>query len=62
MLDEKDPESDRRIADKVISNHRFNVKGGGGPAFSFSYDDTVIENDHQADANKENKGTSMFEK
>ena len=23
MLDEKDPESDRRIAEKVITNHRY---------------------------------------
>jgi len=30
--------------------------------FSFSYDDTVIEKDHQAEANKEAKGTSIFEK
>jgi DNA replication licensing factor MCM3 len=62
MLDEKDPTSDRRIADKVISNHRYNVPGGGAPAYSFSYDDTVIEKDHQAEANKEAKGTSIFEK
>lgn len=43
MLDEKDPEMDRRIADKVITNHRFMMPGGGAPAFSFTYDDTVIE-------------------
>jgi len=43
MLDEKDPEHDRRIAEKVIGNHRFMMPGGGAPAFSFSYDDTVIE-------------------
>jgi len=43
MLDEKDPESDRRIAEKVIGNHRFLQPGSGAPAFNFSYDDTVIE-------------------
>lgn len=34
MLDEKDPESDRRIAEKVISNHRF-LSAGTSAGFNF---------------------------
>jgi len=49
MLDEKESEQDRRIAEKVIGNHRFMLPGGGAPAFSFTYDDTVIEPELVAD-------------
>lgn len=61
MLDEKDPEGDRRIAEKVIGNHRFK-SGDGAPMFNFNYDDTVIEPELQADQKQDGKGTSMFEK
>jgi len=40
MLDEKDPGLDRRIAERVIANHRF--QGGINPINSFK-DDYVIE-------------------
>jgi DNA replication licensing factor MCM3 len=43
ILDEKDPEMDRRIAQKVITNHRFMIPGGGTPAFNFTFADTIIE-------------------
>lgn len=61
MLDEKEAESDRRIAEKVIGNHRF-LQPGGGAAFNFSYDDVVIEPELQADSKQDGKGSSMFEK
>jgi len=60
MLDEKEPESDRRIAEKVIGNHRF-LSSSALP-FNFSYDDTVIEPELQADSKQDGKGSSMFEK
>jgi DNA replicative helicase MCM subunit Mcm2 (Cdc46/Mcm family) len=28
MLDEKDPENDRKIAERVIANHRYQAPGG----------------------------------
>jgi DNA replication licensing factor MCM3 len=49
MLDEKEPEADRRIAERVITNHRFQ---GGQNLMHFFNDDTVIETaiDHGGNA------------
>lgn len=45
MLDEKDPELDRKIAERVISNHRYQSGNNGEQQFQFNYfqDDVVIE-------------------
>jgi DNA replication licensing factor MCM3 len=40
MLDEKNPEDDRRIAERVITNHRFQ---GASNVLHFFADDNVIE-------------------
>ena len=32
MLDEKDPENDRKIAERVICNHRYQAPGGSHEA------------------------------
>ena len=65
MLDEKDPENDRKIAERVISNHRYQAAGNHDvPQFNFyNQDDVVIEpeinDDKKADVGK---GTTVFEK
>lgn len=60
MLDNKDPESDRKIAERVITNHRF--QGGSNIMHQFS-DDYVIEATmdnlgHRQDG----KGTTVYDK
>jgi DNA replication licensing factor MCM3 len=64
MLDEKDPENDRKIAERVITNHRHHNPNHDHMAhFNFNNDDYVIEPDM-----KENKtegggvGASIYEK
>lgn len=65
MLDEKDPENDRKIAERVISNHRYQALGGQDvPHFNFfNQDEVVIEpeifDDRKIDSGK---GTTIFEK
>lgn len=60
MLDEKDPESDRKIAERVITNHRYHNPNEDTMAhFNFNNDDYVIEpsiKDDQADK------TEVYEK
>lgn len=62
MLDEKEPDNDRRIAERVITNHMYqNPNHDGLPQFNFNNDDYVVEakiTEHKNDA----KGTNMFEK
>ena len=60
MLDEKEPEADRRIAERVITNHRFQ---GGQNLMHFFNDDTVIETaiDHGGNA-QDGKGTAVYDK
>ena len=44
MLDEKDPENDRKIAERVITNHRYHNPNEDTMAhFNFNNDDYVIE-------------------
>jgi DNA replication licensing factor MCM3 len=64
MLDEKDPENDRKIAERVISNHRYQSAGGNQEAqFNFfNQDDVVIEPEIHDDKKTEGKGTAVFEK
>ena len=62
MLDEKEPENDRKIAERVITNHMYqNPNHDGLPQFNFNNDDYVVEaqvTEHKNDS----KGTAMFEK
>ena len=66
MLDEKDPEHDRKIAERVIANHRYQAPGGHDvPQFNFyNQDDVVIEPDIIDDRKMDGsgKGTTVFEK
>jgi len=62
MLDEKDPKNDRKIAERVITNHRFQNPNIDVMAhFNFGNDDYVVEPEMKDDKN-EGKGTQMFEK
>ena len=63
MLDEKDPESDRKIAERVITNHRYHNPNADSMAhFNFNNDDYVIEPELKDDAAADAKGASIFEK
>ena len=63
MLDEKDPESDRKIAERVITNHRYyNPNHDAMAHFNFNNDDYVIEPEMKDDSKTEGKGTTIFEK
>ena len=43
MLDEKEPENDRRIAERVITNHRYNSMNAGQMLNFFGNEDAIIE-------------------
>jgi len=60
MLDEKDPDQDRQIAERVITNHRY-LNAQGGLQFNHSNDDNIIERDIANDKNKQ-KSSEIFEK
>ncbi len=63
MLDEKDPENDRKIAERVISNHRYLSAGNQESTFNFFNQDDVVIEPESADAKKtDGKGTTVFEK
>jgi len=63
MLDEKDPESDRKIAERVITNHRYHNPNADSMAhFNFNNDDYVIEPELKDDSAADAKGTSIYEK
>lgn len=63
MLDEKEPQSDRRIAERVIQNHRYqNANGQDVPQFNYFNDDVVIEPEINDDKKTDGKGTAVFEK
>ncbi len=51
MLDEKDPENDRKIAERVISNHRYSDKNHADqmPVFNYFGDDNIIETEMESD-------------
>lgn len=60
MLDEKDPQLDRQIAQRVITNHRFQNNNNAINNFS---DDHVIEATLDQHANKQDgKGTTVIDK
>ncbi len=58
MLDMKDPENDRKIASRVIMNHKYH--GSANSYFNLFQDDYVIEPDHQA--KEDMTSTEVFEK
>lgn len=63
MLDEKDPENDRKIAERVITNHRYQSSNHTDMHhFNFFNDDVVIEPEMHDDRNDGGKGTVVFEK
>jgi DNA replication licensing factor MCM3 len=64
MLDEQDPESDRKIAERVITNHRYNNPNHDAMAhFNFNNDDYVIEPDTKQSKNEGGQiGASIYEK
>ena len=45
MLDEKDPEMDRHVAERVITNHRCQIDNLADtlPAFNYQQSDHIIE-------------------
>jgi hypothetical protein len=50
MLDDKDPEVDREIAERVITNHRYqNTDGSNLLNFNYLNGDSVIEPELQKD-------------
>ena len=63
MLDEKDPENDRKIAERVITNHRYqSANQESNPHFNYFNDDVVIEPEMNDETKNDGKGTVMFEK
>lgn len=63
MLDEKDPESDRKIAERVITNHRSHDQNFDHMQhFNYNNDDFVIEPDMKAGEKGQGKGNSIYEK
>src|SRR4051794_38414629 len=63
MLDEKDAAMDRKIAERVISNHRYqSASGDTMPHFNYFQDDCVIEQDIKDLSGKPGTGTVVFEK
>ena len=59
MLDEKDPENDRKIAERVIANHRYQAVNNEQPVFNYFNDDVVIEADMDE---KREKSMSIYDK
>jgi len=63
MLDEKDPENDRKIAERVITNHRYqSANQEMAPHFNYFNDDVIIEQEMHDETKNDGKGTVMFEK
>jgi DNA replication licensing factor MCM3 len=63
MLDEKDPENDRKIAERVITNHRYqSANQENVPHFNYFNDDVVIEQEINDDIKNDGKGTVVYEK
>jgi DNA replication licensing factor MCM3 len=62
MLDDKDPKNDRKIAERVITNHRYQNPNSDVMAhFNYANNDYVVEPEMK-DVNKEGKGTTIYEK
>lgn len=61
MLDEKDPENDRKIAERVIMNHRYMSNNNELPHFNYFNDDVVIEPE-MIEEKKDGKSANIYEK
>ena len=61
MLDEKEAEADRRIAERVITNHRF-MNASEAPSLNYYNEETVIERELNVENKQDGKGTTVFEK
>ena len=61
MLDEKDPEHDRKIAERVITNHRYMNPNESAASMNFS-SDHIIEQEIKNDKQRDGKGTTVWEK
>ena len=61
MLDEKEADADRRIAERVITNHKF-MNSSEAPAMNYYNEDTVIERELNVENKQDGKGTTVFEK
>jgi len=61
MLDEKESEQDRRIAQRVITNHRF-MNASDAPSVNYYNSDVVIERELNIENKQDGKGTTVFEK
>ena len=66
ILDEKDADNDRKIAERVIANHRYLAPNMGSElasVFHYTNDDVVIENDFDAkQRNDKTTGNQVYEK
>jgi DNA replication licensing factor MCM3 len=67
MLDDKDPDNDRKIAQRVIANHRYqapNTLGELASVFNYTHDDVVVEKDFMDMDKKtdQHKKTQVYEK
>jgi hypothetical protein len=60
MLDEKDPQIDRRIAQRVITNHRF--QGSASVNHLFNSDNVIEASLDQHQNKQDGKGTTIFDK
>jgi len=61
MLDEKEAEADRRIAERVITNHRF-MNATDAPSINYFNNEVVIERELNIENKQDGKGTTVFEK
>lgn len=61
MLDEKEAEADRRIAERVITNHRF-MNASEAPSLNYYNEETVVERELNVENKQDGKGTTVFEK
>lgn len=62
MLDMKEPEMDRKIAERVITNHRYMNPNAGPQTMNFYNNDNVIETELGNDRKNDGKGSTLFEK
>lgn len=63
MLDEKDPENDRKIAERVIMNHRYQGPQSEMQHFNYANDEVIIEPIHKEEKDKDGgKAAIVFEK
>ena len=58
MLDEKDPENDRKIAERVIMNHRTQTNQSELNQFNYFNDEVIIEPIHKDEHPKDGGKTT----